>query len=99
MRSPFTRTRVPPADLSLSASLFAGPEFKGDEYEQLIQYVDFEAERSKRGGDERQGDEEEEEKRVWYAPWKTKKVKSDKAKKVRFQCPIQMSDRALRLAV
>ncbi|GAA5999350.1 plasma-membrane proton-efflux P-type ATPase [Rhodotorula paludigena] len=59
-----------------------GPEFKGDEYEQLIQYVDFEAERSKRGGDERQGDEEEEEKRVWYAPWKTKKVKSDKAKKV-----------------
>ncbi|GAA5913171.1 hypothetical protein JCM6882_005807 [Rhodosporidiobolus microsporus] len=58
-----------------------GPEYSGDEYEKLLQFVEFEAQKAKRGGD----DEDEEEtkyKRVWYAPWKKQAVKSDKGLKV-----------------
>ncbi|GAA5951941.1 hypothetical protein JCM21900_000097 [Sporobolomyces salmonicolor] len=58
-----------------------GPEFKGDEYEQLLQYVAFEAEKAKRGGDD-ETDEEEKEKRLWYAPWKKVKVQSTTERKI-----------------
>lgn len=58
------------------------PEFQGDEYEKLLAFVDYEAERNKHGGDDDDDEEQVEEKRVWYAPWKTRKVKSEKAKKV-----------------
>ncbi|GAA5900180.1 plasma-membrane proton-efflux P-type ATPase [Sporobolomyces salmoneus] len=60
-----------------------GPEYKGDEYEQLLQFVAYEAERSKRGGNE---DEEEDsgdhEKRLWYAPWKKVRVQGTGDRKV-----------------
>lgn len=59
------------------------PEFKGDEIEALLQYVEYEAKQSKRGKD----DDEEEEvkyKRVWYAPWKKQKVEGNGVQKVRF---------------
>ncbi|GAA6001204.1 hypothetical protein JCM10207_007463 [Rhodosporidiobolus poonsookiae] len=58
-----------------------GPEFKGGEYEQLLQYVEFEAQKAKRGGDD-DDEEEVEEKRLWYAPWKKQKITTDKAMKV-----------------
>lgn len=60
----------------------AEPEFQGDEYEKLLAFVDYEAERNKHGGDDDDDEDQVEEKRVWYAPWKTRKVKSEKAKKV-----------------
>lgn len=58
-----------------------GPSYKGDEYEQLLQYVAYEAERSKRGGDEEE-DEEEKEKRLWYAPWRKVKISGSQDRKV-----------------
>lgn len=65
------------------AAATTGPQFSGDEYDQLLQYVDYEAERSKRGGgDDDDEDEELVEKRPWYAPWKKVKQPSTKAKKI-----------------
>ncbi|GAA5829676.1 hypothetical protein JCM11251_000246 [Rhodosporidiobolus azoricus] len=58
-----------------------GPEFTGDEYEKLLQYVEYEAQRAKRGGNE-DDDEEIKYKRRWYAPWKKVAIKSDKTAKV-----------------
>ncbi|GAA6026780.1 hypothetical protein JCM8097_005856 [Rhodosporidiobolus ruineniae] len=59
-----------------------GPNFSGDEYEALLQYVEFEAQKSKRGGDDDEDEGEVKEKRVWYAPWKKTKVKSEGTGKV-----------------
>ncbi|KPV76078.1 uncharacterized protein RHOBADRAFT_53071 [Rhodotorula graminis WP1] len=69
-------------DTAVDSPTEKGPDFKGDEYEKLIQFVEYEAERSKRGGDDEDEDEEIHEKRLWYAPWKKVAVQSDKTKKV-----------------
>ncbi|GAA5931746.1 plasma-membrane proton-efflux P-type ATPase [Sporobolomyces koalae] len=54
-----------------------GPQFHGDEYEQLLQYVAYEAEKSKRGGDSEEEEDVHHEKRLWYAPWKKVAVPQD----------------------
>ncbi|BGP46266.1 hypothetical protein JCM10450v2_002108 [Rhodotorula kratochvilovae] len=73
---------VESADTAVDAPTEKRPEFKGDEYDQLIQYVEFEAERAKRRGDADDEGEEVREERVWYAPWRKRVIKSDKEKKV-----------------
>ncbi|KAL8276126.1 hypothetical protein RQP46_011475 [Phenoliferia psychrophenolica] len=54
----------------------------GDEYEILLRFVADEAEKAKHKTDEGEDEDEGKTKRVWYMPWKTVKVKSDKEKKV-----------------
>ncbi|BGP14084.1 hypothetical protein JCM10213_002379 [Rhodosporidiobolus nylandii] len=56
------------------------PEYTGDEYEQLLQYVEFQAQKAKRGGDDEEDEGEKQTKRVWYAPWKTKTVSAEATK-------------------
>uniref|UniRef100_A0A0K3CLV9 P-type H(+)-exporting transporter n=1 Tax=Rhodotorula toruloides TaxID=5286 RepID=A0A0K3CLV9_RHOTO len=73
---------VESSDTAVNASQEKEPEFQGDEYEKLLAYVDYEAERNKHGGDDDEDEEDGEEKRVWYAPWKKRRVGSAKAKKI-----------------
>ncbi|CEQ40010.1 SPOSA6832_01592, partial [Sporobolomyces salmonicolor] len=57
------------------------PTFTGDEYEQLLQYVAVEADKIK--ASDAAGEEGEwVEKRVWYMPWRTKRVRTDIESKV-----------------
>ncbi|TFK50282.1 plasma-membrane proton-e [Heliocybe sulcata] len=58
-------------------------EKEPDEYTRLLKYIDYEAQRAKRGGDEG-GDEDEEKewRRVWYAPWKKVAVEEEGKRKV-----------------
>lgn len=63
------------------------PDFQGDEIEKLLSYVEYEAKRSKRGGDDDDKEEEVKYKRVWYAPWKKQKIDGNGAQKVRFSLP------------
>ena len=56
---------------------------ESDEYTRLLKYIDLEAKKSRRGGDEGGDDEEEGEmKRVWYMPWKKRRVSSQENQKV-----------------
>ncbi|TFK55483.1 hypothetical protein OE88DRAFT_1731178 [Heliocybe sulcata] len=52
-----------------------------DEYMRLLEYIDYEAQRVKCGGDEGEGEDEEKEWRVWYAPWKKVTVKEERKRK------------------
>ncbi|GAA5871595.1 hypothetical protein JCM8547_007093 [Rhodosporidiobolus lusitaniae] len=56
------------------------PDFKGDEMDTLLQYVEWEANKAKHSKDD-DDEEEVQMKRVWYAPWKRVRVDSE-AKKV-----------------
>ncbi|GAA5992525.1 hypothetical protein JCM10908_000864 [Rhodotorula pacifica] len=70
-------------DTAVDGAAEKAPQFTGDEYEQLLQYVEYEAQRSKRGGSQDDQDEEEgEEKRLWYAPWKKVRTQSTRVKAV-----------------
>ncbi|KAJ7101648.1 plasma-membrane proton-e [Mycena epipterygia] len=57
------------------------PSYDGEEYDVLLRYAKDQAElASKRSDEEEEG--EQQQKRLWYAPWKTVTVKSDKEKKI-----------------
>lgn len=60
------------------------PKYEGEEYDVLLRYAKDQAELASKGGAEEDEDEEGEgqRKRVWYAPWRTVKVESDKERKV-----------------
>ncbi|KAJ7834384.1 plasma-membrane proton-e [Mycena olivaceomarginata] len=60
------------------------PKYEGEEYDVLLRYAKDQAELASKGGTEEDEDEEGEgqRKRVWYAPWRTVKVESDKERKI-----------------
>ncbi len=54
-----------------------------DEYTRLLKFIDLEAKKEKRKGDEDDGsDEDQEMRRLWYMPWKKVPVQSAKGGKV-----------------
>ncbi|KAJ7017284.1 plasma-membrane proton-e [Mycena alexandri] len=59
----------------------AEPNYDGDEYDVLLQYAKDQAEKAEQHDDE-EDEGEQKRKRLWYAPWKTVAVESDKERKI-----------------
>ncbi|KAF8179363.1 E1-E2 ATPase-domain-containing protein [Mycena galopus ATCC 62051] len=59
-----------------------GNKYEGEEYEVLLQYAQDQAALAEKH-DEEDDEGEGKRKRLWYAPWKTVAVKSDKERKAR----------------
>jgi H+-transporting ATPase len=58
--------------------------YEGEEYDVLLRYARDQAALAGKGDDDDDDDDEDDgqRKRLWYAPWKTVTVKSEKEKKV-----------------
>ncbi|KAJ7767693.1 putative hydrogen-exporting ATPase [Mycena metata] len=57
------------------------PNYDGEEYDVLLRYAKDQAERAEKHDDE-EDEGEGKRRRVWYAPWKTVAVQSDKERKI-----------------
>ncbi|KAK7007828.1 plasma membrane ATPase [Favolaschia claudopus] len=58
------------------------PSYDGEEYDVLLRYVRDQAELAGKGTTDEEEEEGAKRKRLWYAPWKTVTVKSEKEKEV-----------------
>jgi H+-transporting ATPase len=61
--------------------------YEGEEYDVLLRYAQDQAALANKQGEDDNNDDKQ-QKRLWYAPWKKVKVESDQEKKVRLLfCP------------
>ncbi|KAJ6573491.1 plasma-membrane proton-e [Mycena vulgaris] len=58
------------------------PNYDGEEYDVLLRYAQDQAALVSKGSDDDEDEGDGQRKRLWYAPWKTVTVKSDKEKKI-----------------
>lgn len=81
--------RSKPDDLESGPSTPTSPTHKdeapyeGEEYDVLLRYARDQAALAGKGDDDDDDEDDGQRKRLWYAPWKTVTVKSEKEKKVR----------------
>ncbi|KAJ7935899.1 plasma-membrane proton-e [Mycena leptocephala] len=80
--------RAKPDDLESGPSTPTSPTHKneapyeGEEYDVLLRYARDQAALAGKGDDDEDDDDDGQRKRLWYAPWKTVTVKSEKEKKI-----------------
>jgi len=77
------KQRYTPNPQELNSSNDENLDDEPDEYTRLLKFIDLEAKKEKRKGDEDGGsDEDQEMRRLWYMPWKKVPVQSAKGGKV-----------------
>lgn len=64
------------------------PNYDGEEYDVLLRFSKDQAALENKQSDEDDDEADRPRKRLWYAPWKTVAVQSDKEKKVRVHLPL-----------